>query len=467
MASLGSMAKIIRTPDQNGQMAKSFPNQSPSATATTQKTLHQDQFLSLDELIAPKSDFSKKSRGKTLDDIRELMAANQWENILALYYPVEEKVPDVVAAGMDTPVREKIAFALGQLGRFDDAITELLICTRREPDNFFACSSLAYTAYNSLYANKNKEIMLTPDLKAKRLTLAHNSLKKAQELRPDGVTNFYRHGMLISQIENKPDQALPLFLSACQNWEKLSDKEQEERHQEKKNYIKSLYRLASLQLTAGNGDAALKRIKNCLSLDEKSNHISLPLKYFALGKVYFHLGKNVEARDALVFAHQSRGSRPADFVVELLARTFLALGKKERAMEILKTIPEQARRPYYRWTEADSLCAMDRFDEAEVVLKKSMARDNRSRHKTLIKLAKICYIRKNFCDTEKYAVDADHFFQRQWQNPYGEGMFWTALAQCRQGRTRQAMETAEKLKAHFRFFPRLDQLITFIQEQTE
>ena len=465
MASLGSMAKIIRTPEQSGQMAKA--SQTHPATPASQDKMYQDQFLSLDELIAPKSDFSKKSRGKTLDDIRELMGKNQWENILALYYPVEDKVPDLVAAGMDIPVREKIAFALGQVGRFDDAIAELLVCTRKEPDNFFARSSLAYTAYNSLYANKNKEIFLTPDLKAKRLALAHDSLKKAQELRPDGVTNFYRQGMLISQIENKPEQALPLFLRACQNWEGLSPADQEARHQEKKNYIKSLYRLASLLLSAGNGDVALERIKICLSLDEKSNHISLPLKYFALGKVYFHLGKTIEARDALMFAHQSRGSRPGDFVVELLARTFLALGKKERAMEVLNTIPEQARRPYFRWTEADALCAMNKFSEAQQVLKKSMARDNRSRHKTLIKLAKICYLQKNFSETEKYAVDADHFFQNQWNNPYGEGMFWTALAQCRQGRTRQALETAEKLKAHFRFFPRLDQLITFIKEQTE
>ncbi|MBF0230055.1 MAG: hypothetical protein HQK63_10810 [Desulfamplus sp.] len=93
--------------------------------------------------------------------------------------------------------------------------------------------------------------------------------------------------MLFTQIENKPEPAIPLFSKACLNWEKLNEKEQLEHHQEKKNYIKSLYRLANVILEKGDVKGALARITSCIAKDEKRNYISVPFKYFALGKGLF------------------------------------------------------------------------------------------------------------------------------------------------------------------------------------
>lgn len=407
MVALGSVARIITTPDSsenhevanksgmkrlNYRIDKPSKQPVPNQSTDTPSDLYEDQFLSLDDLISPSSDLIKKAKRRTLDDILEMVRENQWDNIIALYHPVDEKAPDLVASGMDLPIREKVAFALGQLNRFDDAIAELKICIEREPDNFYTRSSLGYTAYNSLFALKNREIMLTPDEKANRIKLAHENFEKALEIRPDNVTCHYRQGMLYSKIEGKDDLALPLFRKACSIWESLSEQEQHDRHQEKKNYIKSLYKLGSLLLNNGDGRAALKCITTCIELDSERNHLSLTYKYFALGKIHFHMGNPQKAKEALVFAYQSAKGNPGDFVLELLARTLLVLGESQKALDTICKLPVHARRPYVRWTESDALCALNRFKDAEHALRSSMEKDMRMKHKTLIRLTKIHYL---------------------------------------------------------------------------
>lgn len=485
MASLGSTARIITTPKSSKEnspvsragmiRANSLAEAAPKpfrpdlqgSESREAPQLFQDQFLTLDELVTPKSDLMKKARQRSFDDILEMMRDNQWDNIIALYHPMDEKAPDLVMSGMDLPIREKLAFALGQLQRFDEAIEQLEICIKREPDNFYTRSSLGYTAYNSLFAFKNREILLTPAVKAERIALAHANFEKARQLRPDGVTCFYRQGMLYSQIENKPDLALPLFRTACANWEGLTHEEREERHQEKKNYIKSLYRLASLVLKNGDGATALEHITTCIDLDGKRNHISLTFKYFALGKIHFHLGNHDKAKDALIFALKAGKGRPDDFVVELLARTLLALGESRKALEVMDKIPQNFRRPYFRWTEADVLCALHRFQDAELVLKSSMEKDMRSRHKTLMRLTRIYYLQHKFSKAAESAAEAVKFFRMQWNNPYSEGLFWQSLACFRMGNNKEAERLALELQENCSSYPKLDLLLTEIKNKNK
>ncbi|MBF0243609.1 MAG: hypothetical protein HQK64_14185 [Desulfamplus sp.] len=94
---------------------------------STARTINQDyfqdsSFISLKSFKAPNSDFIKKESHKSLDDILLMMQANQWDNIISLYYPVDQKCPELAASGVDLPIREKVAFALGQLQRFDSAV---------------------------------------------------------------------------------------------------------------------------------------------------------------------------------------------------------------------------------------------------------------------------------------------------------------------------------------------------------
>ena len=320
-------------------------------------------------------------------------------------------------------------------------------------------SSLAFTAFNSLFAATNREIFLRGRARAERIELAHRHFRKARELRPDGVTNFYREGMLYRKIEGKTEKALPLFQRAVSNWDGLDEKEKDARHQERKNFVKALYQLAGSLLEMDMPAKALKAIKRCLAEDEKRNHLSLIFKYFALGKVHFQLNNFAEARDALLFALQCGSGEDNDFVRELLGRTYLASGIPSKALEAVRAVPERRRRPYVRWTEADILCALKRLDQARAVLTKAQERDRRSKHKSLIRLAKVEYFMGNFVGAMKCAGAASRFFQEKWGNPFYEGMFWEALSAYRLGNREEALKLAGDLKAHSPGYPKLDLLI--------
>ena len=270
--------------------------------------------------------------------------------------PRRGKIPELVENRLDLEVRARVAFALGQIKLFDEAIEVLKVCVTRDPESFYYHSSLAYAAYNSLYAARNKEIFLSGSPRRERMGLAHTHFKQAQRLRPDGVTNFYREGMLFRQIERKTDQSLPFFEKAVANWDLLDEEQKKTRHQEKKNFAKAIYQLGSAYLETGKAKAALKLVNRCLDEDHETNHVSILFKYFALGKVQFHLNAFSEARDALVFAIERRIDEPFDFVCELLAKAYLAMGQPDQAMKVVARVPEKLRRPHYRWTEADVLC---------------------------------------------------------------------------------------------------------------
>ena len=151
------------------------------------------------------------------------------------------------------------------------------------------------------------------------------------------MTNFYRQGMLFRKIERKTDSALPLFQRAVGNWDRLDQKDREVRHQERKNVIKSLFQTASCLIEMDVPEKALDAIKRCLAEDETSHHMAVLFKYFALGKVYFHLNRFQEARDALLFALQSGAGEPDDFVRELLGRTLSrAAGPLKRRLKLSK-----------------------------------------------------------------------------------------------------------------------------------
>jgi len=419
----------------------------------------EDEFLSVEDLVPVKKQAAERSLNRTLSEMTELVAEKKWEEALEIFYPVDEKMPELLEYDLDAEIRAKTAFALGQLKRFDEAIQELCICIKRDPENFHYHSSLAYTAYNSLYAAKNREILLSGKIRTERVELAHTHFKRARELRPQGVTNYYREGMLFRQLENKEEKALPLFQKAVSNWDRLCGEEKEARHQERKNYIKALYQLAGCLLGRGRPEKALEAIKRCLSEDEKSNYFSLVYKYFALGKIHFHLNAFSEAKDALLFALQCRANAPVDFVYELLARTYLAMGNSGRAIEVIRKVPDQKRRPYVRWTEADIMCSLKDYQGAREVLFKCQEKDRRSRHKALIRMAKLEYLLGNFHLAMKHATDAGKFFQEKWGGIFYDGIFYQALSSYRLGEVGRARELAETLKSQKPHYPGLNKLL--------
>ena len=190
--------------------------------------------------------------------------------------------------------------------------------------------------------------------------MAHVHFETARSLRPDG--------MLYKQIEDKPERALPLFLKAIENWDAIGDEDKKHRHQERKNFVTSLYQAAGCHLKRNRLKHALVLIRRCLIEDEGSNHINLVIKYFALGKINFQMNRFTEAKEALLFALHCKAEQPLDFVYDLLSRTYLAMNDLQKALQTVRNVPEKRRRPYICWSEADILCAIGRYERQAVFL---------------------------------------------------------------------------------------------------
>jgi hypothetical protein len=71
-----------------------------------------------------------------------------------------------------------------------------------------------------------------------------------QRLRP-----YHTLSISSTQLEHKTDLALPLLEKAVANWDLLNEEQKQTRHQEKKNFVKALYQLASAHLETGDAEA--------------------------------------------------------------------------------------------------------------------------------------------------------------------------------------------------------------------
>ncbi len=92
-----------------------------------------------------------------------------------------------------------------------------------------------------------------------------------------------------------------------------------------------------------------------------------------------------------------------------------------------------------------------------------MEKDMRMKHKTLIRLTKIYYLQRKFEKAVESAKGAVQFFQRQWGNPYSEGLFWQSLASLCMGNRKEAERLALELKDNFSAYPKLDVLLAAVR----
>ena len=448
-------AKIIAYPGQEAEapdLEEPFPQQEAE-----RKEKQGDDFL---DSLAEQSGFEERAASRMRVCLGEIAAArrsNSWEKIITLFHPLEDKEPDLVMAGMDVPVRREIAYAMGQLHQFDKALGEYEKCWQARPD-FLIASATAYTLYNCIYAAKNREMILPRQLKQKRLREAHEWFARAQELKPHRVTNFYRQAMLYKNIECKREKAVPLFAKAISNWEDYDEKTRKKRHQERKNYVKSLYNLASCHLQSNRTGQALEHIKRCLEEDEGRDYVRKEFKYFALGKIRYFSGDYEQATHALEFAAGFVKPAEGDFIHELWARVLLALERPKEAIKKINAIPEKMRRPFVRWTESDALVAFGDRERAVKVLTSALEKDRRSKHKTLVRLARINFSRGEYEQAVQKASEADDFHRRVYTTPDPDGLFWKSAALLRRGEAEEARKVClelEDYRPEYHLLPRL------------
>ncbi|MGM0609312.1 MAG: tetratricopeptide repeat protein [Candidatus Muiribacteriota bacterium] len=415
--------------------------------------IFEDEFLKLNDLKISKNRL-KDISARVSGEISELSSQNKWIEIIDLFYPVEEKLPELNKTEFEADIRSKLSFALNQLNRFDEAVKELKTALNYQPDRFIFHHNLGYTAYNSLYSAKNREIFLRGNHKKERIELARKHFEAAAALRPDTVTNFYRLGMLVKEIENKPDKSVCFFNNAIKNWENLSNEEKEKRHQEKKNYIKALYQLGSALLKSGKTNESLNLLEKCIKNDQESNYLYVQNKYFALGKVYFAKSDYKKASEHLEAALEY-SPKKEDFIIELLARTYLYSEQYEKGLKIISKIKSKYMKPYCRWTKADILTSMKRLNEAEELLKQNITYDIKSKHKTLLKLSKISYLKGDYKTSLHFADQAFEFAENKWQSTNSEALYLKAVCFIKLGQTEKALDAVVQLKKFHPGYPGL------------
>lgn len=418
----------------------------------------EEDFL-LDGNLAPgMQDYARQELRRSVAEAEELLRANRWEDMIALFYPLEEKVPAVVDAGIDLQLRLKVAFALGQTGRFEEALKSLEPALKPHPDDFQVHSAAGFNAYQSLLKRRERKVTLIPERKRERIQQAHEHFRRCQQLRPDHVTSFYREGMLYKEIEGKTFKAVPCFRQAVRNWESLSEEEKQKRHQERPKYLRSLYHLASCVLEDGNAQKAQELLERCIR-EDVSDVLSPVHKHFAMAKVLHAMARYREALEYLETAGSAaRDGEPTDYIWELAARCCLRQGKAADGMRYLSRIPERIRKPYVRWTEADLLIALGKETEAEEVLVRSAERDRRSRHKSLLRLVHLHYKQGLAGRALEEAQEANRFYRETFGNECQDALFWIAGCLYKLGRNEEAMRAAVELEKLNPEYPNLFRL---------
>jgi len=414
----------------------------------------------LDELISggySPSDIHQEVR-RVLSEVALLRGENRWEDIILLCHPIEEKLPLIAYSDAAGPIHGEIVFALCQLHRFEEAISIGMKLVEEQPDSFNAHAQLAFVAYQSLTAHQNREIILTPEVRKKHLQIAHKHFARAQALRPDGVTCFYRQGMLYKSIQSKSDRALPLFRQAVKNWESYDSEKKKARHQERKNYVKSLYQLSLCLFEESKFREALDAIQRCIEENAEPQYLSNINTYYTLGKILFYSKDANGAVQALERAAVEADPQKEDYVFEFLARVLLSAKQIDRAYEVLSRIPPHIRRPYVLWTEADIAIAKGDINRARKVLIRAAERDRKGAHKAWIKLAKLELRLSNFAEALDYANRADQFFRQAFGNPYHEALFWRAVIYIKTGKKAKAEQCVETLHAFNPYYPHLRNL---------
>ena len=406
-----------------------------------------------DAFLFGQSDFTRRATGldrelgRVLGEIKELQAENRWPDIVTLFWPIEEKLAEFVEAGLDEEIRLKLSFALCRLGKNEQAIDCLLPLVAKNSQRYLAHYSIGYAVLDLFFRARTERRIIPVKKRVELLKLAHHHFDRARGSKPDSVTFCYRQAVLYKEIEDKPKQAAPLFQQAIENWRRLTEDERQRFHQQRPKYIKSTYHLASCLLTLGQPKKSYTLLTNLLQEDSASNYMHPLFKHFAVGKVLYALGRYKEGIDHLVTAiHRAERGQATDFVHELAARCELALQRPHQALRQIDRIEPHRRRPYVRWTEADTLVALDRIDDAIALLERCAELDKRARHVALIKLCRMRLQRNEMDQALAAAREAVSFCLDLYGNASHEARFWEAVCLHRLGRNREALPIIEELQ---------------------
>ncbi len=377
--------------------------------------------------IAEKHNKPPVSCEQVLAQLAELKSKNAWTHIAASFHPLEERLGHLCNNQREHEVRAEIAFALSQLHRFAEAIEVLERCIAQQPDEYLYHAAMAFNYYNALMAEKSRELRLG-DIRREYFFKAEQYFQKAEQLYPESVVDFYRHGMLYHHLSTTSDRkAVPLFQKAVANWEALDDGKRRTRHKDHKNYVKSLYHLAKSLIRLHDGSRALAVIKKCIAEDESTHYEDPVHKFYVAGKACMETGEYREAIKYLRVAAHQKSKRPKDYIYETLARCFVYCDEHETARQWIEKIPLKYMKPYQLRVYGWILAKLGYAAEAEKQLSAGLKKDRQGGHKTLYTWGRVYYEQKRYGRAHDLFMKANEKRRKHFASDYPDALYYAAL----------------------------------------
>lgn len=383
--------------------------------------------------------------GEILHHIQLMKARCAWEEIIRAFYPLNEKRPDFPDCPERLFVMQEMAFALSQLKRFSEAVELLTGCHKQDPRSYQVAASLAFNYYDALMCDKGREIRLG-EQKARYVEEADRWLSLAEELYPGSIVDFYRHGMLYHHIlERKDQKACPLFEKAVANWECLSKEEQERRHKDHKNYIKSLYHLAKARMRLKRYVEAEQAARLCIEKDKGTDHQEPVHKFYLLGRILLEGGKEEEALGHLKNAAYMRTKRPKDYVYYTLAVCLVRLERWQEALEWLEKIPPRFLKPHMKRLAGWIHYRLGHPEKAGSLLEQALNEDDKGCHLTLILMGKIFEDLENWEQALDCFRKANEFKRKEFLTEHEEALLGEGRCLVKLGDIKGAAEAFRRV----------------------
>lgn len=351
---------------------------------------------------------ANRSPSELAELAHRLKADRKWESLAAL---AGELPPDWGREWL--PVADEAAFALGQLGRFDEARDLFLACYDHEPSHRFA-SALAYVHYAALLRHKvRKPRLAEPEPYRKAF---ERWVTEALRHKPDSLPDRYRLGVYHASIQTQKDVlALKAFRDVIRIFDRLPAEQRSAQNRHFKIYVRALYGAARSAYRLGRFVEARRSIFHCIRVDRERNHQKPVFKLFLAAKVLVAEGRLDDAERGLRLAAESPHNGERDFVFALLAEIALAQDRVDDAAAWIElhVLPHH-RKPYVWRILGDCAVRHGQPRRAQKLYKSALLKDRGGRHKTLVRMGRIHELAGETAEARRAYEQAAEFKRRRY-----------------------------------------------------
>ncbi|GAB4380754.1 MAG: hypothetical protein Kow0042_31020 [Calditrichia bacterium] len=265
----------------------------------------------------------------------------------------------------------------------------------------------------------------------------------ALELWPEYFVCLYRLAYAYYQW-NKPQRSIEPLQRALSLYESHTDEDWQRRNA--KNYVKSMFLLGKAFLITSQPEEALICFQNVLRLDER-NYIKPEFKLYEIGKTLGELQQYAKAIATLKRALNPRFPQP--YILDRLGRVYHKAGKYSEALQTYNQAVNIRQLPFILFNRAETLLALGQTAEAIADLHAALKRDNKGKHKILLRLAQISQDQNRLEEAAHYCRQAMRWKWEVYQAHYAEAHYLLSQILLQQGNKEEAekeLQTALALK---------------------